>query len=380
MNPLVVLGATGSIGRQTLAVAEALGIEVAAIAARSMSADLVSLATAHASARIAVAAAAPSETKDVTGVLGDRVTFGPAAVAELATTPGTTVVNGIVGVAGLPASVAALEAGNRLALANKESLVAGGDVVLAAQRRGGGTLVPVDSEHSALHQCLMGEDRTAVRRLVLSASGGPFRGMGADALAEVTVEEAMRHPTWQMGPRITIDSATLMNKAFEVIEAHHLFGFDYDLIDVVVHPQSVVHSLVEFVDGSLKAHLGEPDMRVPIQFAITAPRREPGPLEPFDLTGRTLTFERPDTEVFRCLALGYAAGRTGRSAPAVLNAADEVAVRAFLERRIGFSSIAEIVERTLDALEVRDLTSVDDVMAADREARDLATSLIGGMC
>jgi len=290
------------------------------------------------------------------------------------------VINGIVGVAGLAASVAALEAGNRLALANKESLVAGGPVVLAALKQGGGELIPVDSEHSALFQCLMGEALPAVRRLILTASGGPFRGSSSGDLNAVTVEQALDHPTWSMGPRITIDSASLMNKAFEVIEAHFLFGFGYDQIDVVVHPQSVVHSLVEFVDGSLKAHLGEPDMRVPIQFAVTEPARAAGDLAEFDLIGRTLTFEAPDPKVFRCLALGYEAGRAGGSAPAVLNAADEVAVRAFLERRIGFSSIPEIVERTLEATPISEPTTVGDVMAVDREAREHAISLIGGQC
>ena len=380
MRPLVVLGATGSIGRQTLDVASRLGIDVAAVAARSPGDALAQIAADHPGARVGIAGAPPSEAKQLRSEMGDRVVFGSDGIVELASTPGTIVVNGIVGVAGLPASVAALEAGNRLALANKESLVAGGEVVLSARDRGGGELVPVDSEHSAIHQCLMGEDPDVVRRIVLSASGGPFRGMDREALAGVTVEQALDHPTWDMGPRITVDSATLMNKAFEVVEAHHLFGLGYDRIDVVVHPQSVVHSLVEFVDGSLKAHLGEPDMRVPIQFAITDPKRSPGPLEPFTLAGRSLTFEAPDTDAFPCLALGYEAGRRGGSAPAVLNAADEVAVQAFLERRIGFAAIAEVVERTLEAVERTEPATVDEVLEADREARGVARSLIGGMC
>jgi 1-deoxy-D-xylulose-5-phosphate reductoisomerase len=380
VNPLVVLGATGSIGRQTLEVADRLDLEVRALASRTVSDGLLSAAHSHPDARVVVAGGAPSERSSLTERLGDRVSFGPDALTEIAAIPGSTVVNGIVGVAGLPSSVAALEAGNRLGLANKESLVAGGDVVLAAARRGGGTLIPIDSEHSALHQCLLGEDLESVRRLVLSASGGPFRGRAAADLEAVTVDEALDHPTWAMGPRITIDSATLMNKAFEVIEAHHLFGIEYDRIDVVVHPQSVVHSLVEFIDGSIKAHLGEPDMRVPIQYAITAPERAEGAVEPFDFAGLTLEFEEPDGTVFRCLELGYVAGRRGGSAPAILNAADEVAVRAFLDRRIGFMTIPEIVERTLAAVEVRELSSVEDVFAVDREARDVATSLLGGQC
>ncbi|MEE8497447.1 MAG: 1-deoxy-D-xylulose-5-phosphate reductoisomerase [Acidimicrobiia bacterium] len=380
MTRLVVLGATGSIGGQTLEVADRLGLEVAAIAAGSVSDRLLEIAATYPEALVGVTGATPTERESLAEALGGRVRFGPEALVELAATPGATIVNGIVGVAGLPSSVAALDAGNRLALANKESLVAGGDVVLAAGNRGGGTLVPVDSEHSAIHQCLVGEQADSVRRLILSASGGPFRGRTSAELKTVTVDEALAHPTWDMGPRITIDSATLMNKAFEVIEAHHLFGVDYDRIDVVVHPQSIVHSLVEFVDGSLKAHLGEPDMRVPIQYAITDPARAPGPLEPFDLVGRTLSFEEPDRDVFRCLDLGYAAGRSGGSAPAVLNAADEVAVQAFLERRIGFESIAVIVERTLDDVENRMLTSVEDVLDIDREARAVAHGHIGGSC
>ena len=380
MTRLVVLGATGSIGRQTLEVADRLGLEVVAIAARSVSDRLLELSVAYPEALVGVAGATPTERKSLTEALAERVLFGPEALVDLARIPGATIVNGIVGVAGLPSSVAALEAGNRLALANKESLVAGGDVVLTAGNRGGGTLVPVDSEHSAIHQCLVGEPIDSVRRLILSASGGPFRGRTSAELEDVTVDEALAHPTWNMGPRITIDSATLMNKAFEVIEAHFLFGIDYDRIDVVVHPQSIVHSLVEFVDGSLKAHLGEPDMRVPIQYAITGPARAPGTLEPFDLAGRTFSFDEPDRKVFRCLDLGYAAGRAGGSAPAVLNAADEVAVQAFLERRIGFASIAVIVERTLDDVEHRMLTSVEEVLDVDREARAVAHGHIGGAC
>jgi 1-deoxy-D-xylulose-5-phosphate reductoisomerase len=380
LTQLVVLGATGSIGRQSLEVAGRLGLDVVAIAARRHSEALVKLAVAYPDARIGVAGATPSERQELGAEFGERVLFGPESLVELAATPDTTIVNGTVGVAGLPASVSALEAGNRLALANKESLVAGGDVVLAALDRGNGMLLPVDSEHSAIHQCLVGEPVESIRRLILSASGGPFRGRSSGEIESVTVAEALDHPTWNMGPRITIDSATLMNKAFEVIEAHYLFGLDYDRIDVVVHPQSIVHSLVEFVDGSLKAHLGEPDMRVPIQYAITAPNRAVGPLQPFDLAGRTLTFEEPDREVFRCLGLGYEAGRSGGSAPAVLNAADEIAVQAFLDGRIGFASIATVVERTLTDVSHRTLTSVADVLDIDQEARAVAYDHTGRSC
>jgi 1-deoxy-D-xylulose-5-phosphate reductoisomerase len=297
------------------------------------------------------------------------VAIGDDALAELAATPGTVVVNGIVGAAGLRPSVAALSAGNRLALANKESLVAGGPVVLAARDAGGGELVPIDSEHSAIWQCLEGEDLGAVERLILTASGGPFLGSGRDALDAVTVDQALAHPTWSMGPRITIDSATLMNKAFEVIEAHYLFGVDYDRIDVVVHPQSIVHSLVAMRDGSVKAQLGDPDMRHPIQYAITYPRRAPAPPTGFDLTRRDLTFEPPDRRAFPCLDLGYRAGRTGGTCGAVLNAADEVAVAAFLDEKIRFSDIAEVVEACLDAVPAHVPHTVDEVLVADSQAR-----------
>ena len=380
MRPVVVLGATGSIGRQALEVADHLAIPVVGVGARRGSEDLMTIARDHPDARIGVAAPTGAERERFEAELGERVAFGPESLIEMAASTGATVLNGVVGSAGLSASVAALEAGNRLALANKESLVAGGPVVLQALERGGGELVPVDSEHSALHQCLVGEREDEVRRVVLTASGGPFRGLSAEQLERVTVEQALDHPTWKMGPRITIDSATLMNKAFEVIEAHFLFGFSYGRIDVVVHPESVVHALVEFVDGSLKAHLGEPDMRIPIQYALTGPTRSLGLADPFALAGRRLTFEPPDTTAFPCLGLGYEAGRQGGSAPAVLNAADEIAVHAFLDRKIGFSSIPVVVERTLADVEVRPLESVEDVMAADREARAIASGHLGASC
>jgi len=377
---LVVLGATGSIGRQTLAVADHLGMEVAAVAARRGSEELLAIAAERPDAVIGVTAPTEAERERFSATLGGRVRFGPEVLVEQAALPGAVVMNAVVGSAGLAASVAALDAGNRLALANKESLVAGGPVVAAALARGGGELVPVDSEHSALHQCLIGEDRAAVRRVVLTASGGPFRGMPTELLESVAVEAALEHPTWQMGPRITIDSATLMNKAFEVIEAHHLFGFGYDAVDVVVHPESIVHALVEFVDGSLKAHLGEPDMRVPIQYALTEPGRRPALAAPFSLVGKALTFEPPDLEAFPCLRLGYEAGRIGGSAPTTLNAADEIAVRAFLDRKIGFASIPVVVERTLADVAVRALESIEDVLAVDREARAVATGHLGVSC
>jgi len=376
LKPLVVLGATGSIGRQALDVARHLGMEVRGLGARRGSAALLAAAARHPHARVAVAEPASAERRRLAPLLGRRVAFGAEAVRELAALPGCIVLNGVVGAAGLPASLAALEAGNRLALANKESLVAGGPLVAEAQRRGGGELVPVDSEHSALAQCLVGEDPAAVRRLVLCASGGPFRGRRLLELAKVTVAEALAHPTWRMGRRITIDSATLMNKGFEVIEAHHLFRVPYDRIEVIIHPQSVVHSLVEFVDGSLKAQLGFPDMRLPIQYALTYPARLESALRRFDLAGRELTFQRPSLRSFPCLRLGYQAGRAGGSAPAVLNAADEVAVRAFLDGRIGFRSIPRVIEQVLEAMPARPLGGLDDLLAVDAEARAAAAAAL----
>ncbi len=295
----------------------------------------------------------------------------------LATRPDVTVVNGVVGAAGLRASLATLEVGNRLALANKESLVAGGDLVTEAAERGGGELLPVDSEHSAIWQCMSGEAAESVARLILTASGGPFRGRNRSTLESVTVDEALAHPTWSMGPRITIDSATLMNKAFEVIEAHHLFALDYDRIDVLVHPQSIVHSMVEFRDGVVKAELGFPDMRKPIQAAITYPDRIAVDAPSRSLAGTELTFEDPDVETFRCLALGYDAGRAGGTATAVLNAADEIAVAAFLEQKIGFLEIARVIEQVLTAHDPHTPDSVDDVVDADAWARAYATERIG---
>ncbi len=380
LRPVVVLGATGSIGLQALEVAARLGVEVEAIGARRGSDELLEMARRLPDSLVGVAAPTAEERDRLSAELGSRVEYGAGAIEGQARLPGVTVVNGIVGSAGLPASVAALEAGNRLALANKESLVAGGPLVENALRKGGGELIPVDSEHSAMFQCLAGEEPGSIRRLLLSASGGPFQGRSIEEMADVTVQDALAHPTWAMGRRITIDSATLMNKAFEVIEAHYLFGVAYDDIEVVVHPQSIVHSLVEFADGSVKAQLGQPDMRAPIQYALTYPVRSGPPPSTLELAGRSLTFEAPDLDAFPCLRLGYEAGRAGGSVPAVLNAADEVAVQAFLDGRIGFTSIGAIVEKTLSEAEVRPIGTIAEVMAADAQARAIAASLVGSSC
>lgn len=376
---MVVLGATGSIGTQTLQVAANLGLEVVALVARRPGQDMERLARSFPDAAIVVTGGSNEEREDFVLNSGRQLAYGLDAVLEVVSMSGVSVVNGIVGSAGLQASVATLLAGNRLALANKESLVAGGPVVKKALSSGG-EIVPVDSEHSAIFQSLVGEPPDSVRRLMLTASGGPFRGWTKEQLEVVTPEQALNHPNWDMGPRITVDSATLFNKGLEVIEAHFLFDVSYDQLDVVVHPQSILHSAVEFTDGSWKAQLGYPDMRIPIQYALTAPDRLTAPLEPFDFVGTTLEFEEVDRETFPALDLSFAAGRTGGSAPAVLNAADEIAVEAFRQGRIGFNSIVKIVEMTLSEVEQRSLGSVDDVVEVDREARSVAAGLVTGAC
>ncbi|RMH11542.1 MAG: 1-deoxy-D-xylulose-5-phosphate reductoisomerase [Gemmatimonadetes bacterium] len=373
MIRLAILGSTGSIGRSTLEVVRRHPgrFEVVALAARRSAAALAEQAhTFSPRAVVLVDGEAPAEVEG-----GARWGRGSDALIELARRDDVdVVVNAIVGAAGLEATLAALEAGKRLALANKESLVAGGPLVRRAAEAGGGELVPVDSEHSAILQCLAGCDRGSVRRLVLTASGGPFRGWDQGRLAAATPRAALRHPTWDMGAKITIDSATLANKALEVIEAHYLYGLDYDRIEAVVHPQSVVHSFVEFVDGSVLAQLGFPTMELPILYALTHPERLPDEaLRTFDpVRASPLTFEPIDSGAFRLFALGVEAGRRGGTATAVYNAANEIAVRAFLEERITFPGMADVVEAALTAVAVRNVESLDDVLRADREAREAA--------
>lgn len=376
---LVVLGATGSIGASALDVAEELAdrIEVVGLSCRTRWRELAALARRWRPRAVAIAdEAAWGKARD-SGAFGAdvRLLGGPSAASELAAIDEAGVVlNGIVGAAGLGATLAALEAGKRVALANKESLVVGGDLVVAAAGGGdlqeSGRLLPVDSEHNAIWQLLAGRSRAEVRRIVLTASGGPFRELPADALARVTPEEALAHPTWDMGPKITIDSATLANKGLEVIEAHHLFGLPYDRVDVLVHPQSIVHGLVEWRDGALFAELGEPDMRAPIRSALAWPERADGPPAADLADLAALTFERPDLERFPALALARAAGESGGTAPAVFNAANEVAVELFLERRIAFPDIAGLCGLVLEAHESRPVDSLAVLLDSDRWARD----------
>ncbi len=374
MRSVAVLGATGSIGVQALEVIAANpGFEVCALSAHRDAEGLAAAARQTGARHLALsdpdaAARAPGELGGV------AVLAGPDGVEELiAASEADLVLNAIVGAAGLRATLAAFAAGADVALANKESLVAGGELVLAAQRASGRLLLPVDSEHSALAQCLAGAAPGAVTGLVVTASGGPFRGRRRDELAGVTPADALAHPTWSMGPKITIDSATLMNKGLEVIEAHHLFAIPYDAIEVVVHPQSIVHGMVRFRDGALLAHAGLPDMRVPISWALTHPGREATSVRALDFTRPlSLDFEPVDMETFRCLALAREAGAVGGTAPCVLNAANEVAVGAFLEGRIGFLDIAAVVEEALARVPAEPVESLEQVLDADRRARAAA--------
>jgi 1-deoxy-D-xylulose-5-phosphate reductoisomerase len=373
-----VLGATGSIGTQALEIiARSPELRCCGLAAASAADALAAAAGEHGVEAIALADPAAAERAQ-DGFAG-RVLGGPDGVLELVRTCGADVVlNGVVGAAGLRATLAAFEAGSDVALANKESLVAGGDLVLAAQRRAGRELLPVDSEHSALAQCLAGAAAETVESVVLTASGGPFRGRPASELRDVTPDQALAHPTWSMGAKITIDSATLMNKGLELIEAHFLFGLPYDAIEVVVHPQSIVHGMVRFRDGALLAHLGHPDMRVPISYALTYPQRAATPARRLDLgEAFALDFEPPDTEAFRCLALAREAGRAGGTAPAVLNAANEVAVGAFLAGGIRFTDIPAVVEHALDRVPIETVRTLEQVLEADAAARAAATTLAG---
>ena len=376
---LVILGSTGSIGVQALDVVSRAADElrVVALSAGSAWEALVEQARAHGVTRIALAdpdAAARAAEAWTEG----EVLAGPDGLVRLITeTDCDLVLNGIVGSAGLVGTVAALGEGVDLALANKESLVVGGELVTQLAQATGATIIPVDSEHSALHQLLSGEPVGTVERLIVTASGGPFRGRRADELGEVTVAQALAHPTWAMGGKITVDSATMMNKGLEVIEAHHLFGTPYDRIDVVVHPQSIVHSLIQLCDGATLAHLGYPDMRVPIAYGLHYPERADVPVRPLDLAQLgSLTFEPADPETFSCLALARAAGTAGGTAPCTLNAANEVAVHAFLRGRLRFLGIAEVIEQTIDRLPGQAVHSFHSLTRADADARRVAGELV----
>ena len=395
---IAVLGSTGSIGTQTLDVVRRHPdkLEVVALACGTRAEELLSQARAFDVRWLAVGderlAGEPIADALRDQARSGQLGFGAEAVADLVKLPDVdVVVNALVGEAGLRASYETLAAGKVLALANKESLVVGGDLImplaarlderrraegLAPAHGPAGALMPIDSEHGAIYQCLIGEAKREVSRLWVTASGGPFRGRTRDELEDVTAAAALKHPTWNMGAKITIDSSTLMNKGLEVIEAHHLFAMPYDRISVVVQPQSAIHSMVEFTDGSVKAHLGTTDMRIPIQYALSYPERWDAPVEPLDFTKLgSLEFAAPDTDTFRCLALARHAGATGGTLPCVMNAANEIAVAAFLADGIGYLDIARCVEAAMDAHErdgVQRMESLDQLEEIDRWARRIA--------
>jgi 1-deoxy-D-xylulose-5-phosphate reductoisomerase len=378
MKKLVILGSTGSIGVQALEiVAASEELEVVGLAAGSSWERLLAQAAEHGVGRVALSD--PRAAEAAAAAWEGEVSSGEDGIRELvASSSADVVLNGVVGAAGLGPTIVALGEGIDVALANKESLVIGGELTTALAEATGARLLPVDSEHSALFQLIGAERPGTVDRIVLTASGGPFRGR--TDLSGVTVEEALAHPTWEMGGRITIDSATLMNKGFEAIEAHHLFGVPFERIEVVVHPQSIVHSLIDLNDGATLAHLGYPDMRVPISYALHYPERADVDVPRLDLAAvGSLSFERPDLEVFACLRLALEAGRAGGTAPCVLNAADEVAVAAFLEGKIGFSAIPAAIEAVLEAMPPRQPTHFEDLFEVDVEARRRAEEQVGGL-
>lgn len=400
---ILVLGSTGSIGTQTLDVARKHPdrLQVVGLAAGRRAGDLLEQAKEFDVHVLALGKEAPGS--DVEGLRAQAASadggffgVGEQAVLDLIDASGCDmVVNSLVGAQGLKASYEALKAGKVLALANKESLVVGGDLIMPlayaadpayprmgenAEFRPQGALLPIDSEHGAIFQCLLGENASEVDRLWVTASGGPFRGMKRDQLEGVTAAQALAHPTWNMGAKITIDSSTLMNKGLEVIEAHHLFGAPYDAIEVVVQPQSAIHSMVEFMDGSVKAHLGTTDMRIPIQFALSYPERWDSPVKRMDFrTLGSLEFAAPDVDTFRCLALARQAGERGGTLPCAMNAANEVAVAAFLEGGCPYLGIADCVEAVMDAHDVQPVESIEQLVEVDGRSRTAARDFLASL-
>ncbi len=378
---LLILGSTGSIGTQALDVcARSDELELVGLSAGRSWEALVAQARAHGVARIALGDAHAAARASEAWTDG-KVLAGAEGLVRLVVESGAELVlNALVGSVGLGPTVATLGEGIDLALANKESLVVGGELVTALAEATGARIVPVDSEHTALHQLLAGQPPGAVQRLTITASGGPFRGRRREQLTDVTVAEALAHPTWAMGGKITIDSATLMNKGLELMEAHHLFGTPYERIDVVVHPQSLVHGLVQLADGAMLAHLGPPDMRIAISYALHGGESVRLPIAPLDLQQvGELSFEAVDLEAFPCLRLAGEAAREGGTAPCVLNAANEIAVHAFLEGRLRFLEISEVIERTLAELGSEPVRSFESLYEADREAREAAREAVAAL-
>jgi 1-deoxy-D-xylulose-5-phosphate reductoisomerase len=378
---LLILGSTGSIGTQALDVcSRSQEFELVGLSAERSWEPLVEQAHAHGVTRIALADV-DAAARAAEAWTGGEVLAGPEGLVRLVVeSRADLVLNALVGSAGLGPTVATLGEGMDLALANKESLVVGGELVTALAEATGAQIIPVDSEHTALHQLLAGQPPGAVERLTITASGGPFRGRAREDLEDVTVKQALAHPTWAMGGKITIDSATLMNKGLEVMEAHHLFGTPYERIDVVVHPQSVVHGLVQLADGAMLAHLGPPDMRIAISYALNGGDSVGLPIAPLDLTALgALTFEPVDLEAFPCLRLAGEAAREGGTAPCVLNAANEVAVHAFLEGRLRFLEIPAVIEETLSELGSEPVRAFESLYEADRQARALAGQTVAAL-
>ena len=383
-----ILGSTGSIGCNTLRVIESLGAEqfrvVALAAGRSIGklADQISTFRPELVSVQQEESAADLEAElRARGLTAPRIVSGDAGLVEVATHPDADcVVSATVGAVGFVPTLRALEAGKRVALANKETLVMAGELMTRAAEKSGAELLPVDSEHNALHQCLRGEKRSEVRQIILTASGGPFRTRDKAAIQSATVDEAMQHPTWSMGAKITIDSATLMNKGLEVIEAHWLFGYSADEIKIVVHPESIVHSMVEMIDGSVIAQMGVTDMRHAIQYALTYPDRYQSSLAPLDIAGlSSLHFEAPDLERFPCISLAYRALRAGGTLPAAMNAANEEAVQAFIDERISLSDIPAVIESVMDQHQTLAVKDLETVLNADRAGRAAAQVAIEGL-
>ena len=380
MRKISILGSTGSIGTQTLEVVEILNdIKVMAITGNSNIRLLEEQARKFQPELVAVMDEKKAEELKVRlSDMNVRVVSGMDGLVEAATYEGVdTVVTSVVGNVGLKPTFEAIRAGKNIALANKETLVSAGQLVMDLAKKHNINIYPVDSEHSAIFQSLQGNERNKIERILLTASGGPFRGKKREELLHVTAADALKHPNWSMGNKITIDSATLMNKGLEVMEAKWLFGVDVDQIEVLVHPQSIVHSAVEYEDGAIVAQLGEPDMRVPIQYALTYPKRVKNPFPRVDFTKRNnLTFDKPDMETFKCLSLAYRALKTGGTLPAVLNGANEVAVARFLKGEIGFLDIPELIEQTMNAYTVKYDYTLEDLLDADAWAKDYAAKVV----
>ncbi len=382
---VAILGSTGSIGCNTLRVIESFGatrFRVVAMGAGRNLAKLADQILAHRPTLVSVeseeaVAELERELANRNGA-SPKILSGEEGLVEVATAADAeTVVSATVGAVGFVPTLRALEAGRQVLLANKETLVMAGELMTRAAEKSGAELLPIDSEHNALHQCLRGEKRSEVRRIILTASGGPFRTRDKAAMNSATVTEALQHPTWNMGAKITVDSATLMNKGLEVIEAHWLFGFGADEISIVVHPESIVHSMIELIDGSVIAQMGVTDMRHAIQYALTYPERCPSDLPPLDLTRlASLHFEPPDVERFPCISLAYRALRAGGTLPAAMNAANEEAVHAFIDERIGFSDIPKVIESVMNGHQQKDAPTLESVLDSDRNARGVARGLI----